>query len=132
MTTAASTPDNAIPPASSTGRTKTITVTPSFTVRHVRVWAALTHAGPATELGISLTSPGPSPVTRTVIAGATTVDIGGQLVCYSDDVLGDIAATSENLIAFYGRNSAGTWTLKVWNPIGSHTGTFDAFGLELT
>jgi subtilisin-like proprotein convertase family protein len=113
-------PAAAIPDASSTGVTSTVTFSASGTVETVQVYVNVTHAD-TSQLIVTLTSPEGTTVTLHGLAAGT--DIAG--------IYGNGLTATGLLSAFAGEDLLGIWKLKVVDASSGTTGTLNAWRLIL-
>jgi len=105
-----------IPDDSAAGVTSTIEVFHNYTIEAVQVGVLVTH-GFVGDVGFEITSP----------AGTRSIVLNVNNALYDqDDYLGVLLTN-----AFYGENSAGTWTLKVLDGDFLLTGTFDLWAIDI-
>ncbi len=113
-------PNLAIPDNNSTGVSNGISVANSLTISSIAVSTTITHTYKG-DLVVTLTGPdGTSAILHNRTGGST------------DNVTTTFAvatAPAQSLAAFSGKNSAGTWTLKVQDLAAIDTGTFNSWSI---
>ncbi len=114
------TPNAAIPDNNATGITRTFSVGTSMTITSVSVWTQITHTFKG-DLEVSLIGP-----------DGTTALLHNRTGGSADNVTTTFSITTaaaQSLGVYNGKNSSGTWTLKVRDLASLDTGTLNAWKL---